>query len=67
MGIVSSSLTHQGLLDSNSKRGGALIYGIIVPWSTLIYSIIMIINSKICPSEVVKKFLLILLELFLIS
>lgn len=59
MGIVLPSLTHRGLLDPNSKRNNTLIHGltIITATATIIY--------KSYPSELVKKFLLILLEPFL--
>ena len=57
MGIVLPSLTHRGLLDPNSKRNNTLIHTIITATATIIY--------KSYPSELVKKFLLILLEPFL--
>lgn len=43
MGVVISSLTPRELLDTNSKRGGALINGII----TVVHYIIWLIISYI--------------------
>lgn len=43
MEIVLSSLTSRGLLDTNSKRGSALIYGLVINYIIYILELVIII------------------------